>query len=192
MPTITRKTCHHLQEVNKVFKRFSIYCKIYLLQIKLKIRIYFKFNVFICTFLQRFCVCPAGLSLFSVEAVTHLVSPRWFWPLAELAAAFLAIPSHASPLPVVSWWHWLHIVWEAWKGKLLFKSLIQGEAEESKINETVHNCVARKVLTAVKNDFLEATGSKITMLPAIEVKFRNKILKSLEWACVKILYGVES
>lgn len=43
----------------------------------------------------------AGLSLLSVEAVTHLVSPGGFWPLAELAAAFLAIPSSASPLPLV-------------------------------------------------------------------------------------------
>lgn len=39
MQTTRRKTLHHLQEVNKVFKKLSTYCKIYLLQIKFKINI---------------------------------------------------------------------------------------------------------------------------------------------------------
>lgn len=63
MQTNTRKTLHHLQEANKVFKRLSIYCKIYLWQTNFKIRIYFKFNMFICAFLQRFWLCPSRFVL---------------------------------------------------------------------------------------------------------------------------------
>lgn len=139
--------------------------------------------MFSCTFPQRFClwlqVCPCSVWRLWHTWWAQVGFGHWLsWLLLSLQSQVL--------LHLCHWWVdgtgftlFGYLSVKAWKGKLLLKSLSHWEAEENKITETALIRVVRKVLTAAKNVFLGAVGSEATMLPATEVKFRNKILKKL-------------